>query len=243
MKKFQIVADPHGIHSDPVATAAAIRFARDFKPDIRVIAGDLWDFAAIRRGASPDEQAQSMQEDFEYGAQFADEFFRGGKQNVLMLGNHDVRAYDLRESRDGVRADLGAKMVQDIEYVARRNKAQLLPYDSRKGVFSIGHLNVVHGYHTGMSACAQHSRIYGNVVFGHVHSIDSYQTPGLAQKEARSIGCLCDLDMDYINRQTAKLRWAHGWVCGFVFDDGTYAIFQVRGINGKFYAPSGFNAY
>ncbi len=243
MKKFQIVSDPHGIHMDPVATSAAIRFAQDFKPDIRVIAGDLWDFAAIRRGASADEQGQSMQTDFECGSQFADEFFKGGKKNVLMLGNHDVRPYDLRESRDGVRKDLGVKMVSDIQYVARRNKAQLLPYDSRAGVFSIGHLNVVHGYHTGMSACAQHSRIYGNVVFGHVHSIDSYQTPGLAQKEARSIGCLCDLNMEYINRQTAKLRWAHGWACGFVFDDGTYAIYQVRGINGKFHAPTDFHAY
>lgn len=243
MKKFIIVSDIHGNHKDEKACNAALAFNKDFNADIRIIAGDLWEFSSIRKGASIDEQSSSMRDDFDAGAEFADAFFKGGKENHLMLGNHDVRVWDLAASTDGVKADLGHLMVEDIKKVAKRNKALLVPYDSRTGVVQIGHLNVVHGFHTGTSACASHSRIYGNVVFGHCHSIESYQTPGLKQQEARCIGCLCKLDPDYANRKTGKLRWAHGFVAGWVDNDGTYSLFQIRGINGKFYAPQNIKAY
>lgn len=243
MKRFTICSDIHGNLIDATASQACLSFVRAFKPEIRVIAGDLFDFAAIRKGASDDERAMSMRDDFDAGSAFAKAFFKGGAENHLMLGNHDVRPWDLAESVDGVKADLGRMMVSDIKRLATSCRAKLWPYDSREGVLEIGHLNVVHGYHTGVSACASHSRVYGNVVFGHVHSIESYQTPGLQQQEARAIGCLCSLNPDYANRRTGKLRWAHGWAAGHVFDDGTYSIFQVRGVNGKFHAPSSFKFY
>ncbi len=243
MKKFLICSDIHGSLMDKRATDACLAFTADFKPDIRVIAGDLWDFAAIRRGASEDERQLSMREDYEAGANFARAFFRHGKENHLMLGNHDVRPWDLLHSTDGVRRDLGVEMVSQIKGVAAQCRASLIPYDSREGVLEIGHLKVVHGYHTGMAACAAHSRIYGNVVFGHIHSIESFQTPGLNQQEARSIGCLCNLNPDYANRKTGKLRWAHGWGYGFLFNNGTYQIHQAREIEGKFYASNEVKAY
>ncbi len=87
---------------DKRATDACLAFTRDFRPEIRVIAGDLWDFAAIRKGASEDERAKSMRDDFASGAAFARNFFKGGKENHLMLGNHDVRIYDLMESTAGM---------------------------------------------------------------------------------------------------------------------------------------------
>lgn len=242
-KRFVIVSDIHGSIRDARACNAALDFTEDFNPEIRVIAGDLWDFAAIRKGAGEEDRATSMREDFEAGEAFAEGFFDGGTERHLMLGNHDVRPYDLALSPDAVRADLGGRMVKDIEGLARRCKAKLWPYDARTGVLELGHLNVVHGYHTGTSACAQHSRVYGNVVFGHIHSIESFQTPGLKQREARSIGCLCSLDPDYANRKTGKLKWAHGWAYGWLFPDGTYQLNQARNVEGSFYASLNFKAY
>lgn len=243
MKKFVIASDIHGSELNPEACGSLFAFMDDFKPDIRVIAGDLWDFAAIRNGASEEEKCQSMALDFEYGARFATVFFKGGSENHLMLGNHDVRIWDMMESTDGVKRDLAEKMVHDVEVLAKRNGADIIPYDSRNGVLSIGDLKVVHGYHTGASACAAHSRIYGNVVFGHIHSIESFQTPGLKQQEARSIGCLCNLNPHYANRKTGKLRWANGWAYGWVFEDGTYQIHQARSIGGKFHASTDIRPY
>jgi predicted phosphodiesterase len=242
-KKFVIVSDIHGSMMDERACKAALSFTKDFKPDVKVIAGDLWDFSAIRKGASEDEKQLSMRDDFDAGATFANSFFSGGGEKHLMLGNHDVRAHDLRFSPCAVKKDLGMMMVRDINQVAHRNNAKIWDYDARTGVLDLGHLRVVHGFHTGMSACAAHSRIYGNVVFGHIHSIESFQTPGLEQREARSIGCLCSLNPDYANRKTGKLRWSHGWGFGWLFSDGTYQINQARNVEGDFYAPTEIKKY
>lgn len=228
---------------DKPACKAALTFTRAFKPDICVIAGDLWNFGAIRKGAGEDERSESMQDDFLAGARFAQSFFGVKSENHLMLGNHDVRVWDMAASPDAVKRDLANRMILDIEGVAKTNKAKLWPYDARSGVLELGHLKVVHGYHTGLYACATHSRIYGNVVFGHVHSIESYQIPGLEQREARAIGCLCQLDQDYINRKTAKLRWAHGWAYGWLFADGTYQLHQARSVEGRFYASKTIEAF
>lgn len=241
--RFQVVSDIHGIEMDEAACASTIAFTKEFKPQKRVIAGDLWNFEAIRKGAAAEERAISMRQDFEMGRDFAREFFAGGEENHLMLGNHDVRVLDLAESTDSVRADLGRRMYDDIKALAREQNAKLWPYDSREGVMEIGYLKVVHGYHTGASACASHSRIYGNVIFGHVHSIESFQTPGLKQQEARAIGCLCQLNPPYANRKTGKLRWAHGFAYGWLFSDGTYQLHQARSVEGKFYASTDIKAY
>lgn len=242
-RKFVIAPDVHGGIQDPRACRAILDFTKDFKPDVRVINGDLWDFAAIRKGASEDERAISMKDDFDAGATFANTFFKGAGEKHLMLGNHDIRVWDLMHATDAVRRRLGEKMVDDVKGVARLNGAKLWDYDARTGVLDLGHLRVVHGYHTGASACAHHSRIYGNVVFGHIHSIESYQTPGLKQQEARSIGCLCSLNPDYANRKTGKLKWAHGWAYGWLFNDGTYQINQARNVEGSFHASLESKAY
>lgn len=241
--KFLVASDIHGSEKSERATEACLAFTDDFKPDIRVIAGDLWDFASIRKGAGEDERKLSMRDDFEAGADFARRFFRGGKKNHLMLGNHDVRVWDLLESTDGAKVDCAQMMIDSIKALAAQCKAQLWPYDSRDGVLRLGQLNVVHGYHTGASACAHHSRIYGNVLFGHVHSIESFQTPGLKQQEARAIGCLCNLNPAYANRKTGKLRWANGWAYGFMFSDGTYQLHQTREIEGKYHASTEVKSY
>lgn len=243
MKRFIIVSDIHGNQQDERAANAAIAFTKEFKPEIRVIAGDLWDFAAIRHGASPEDRALSMADDFEAGCSFAKRFFAGGKENHLMYGNHDIRALEMAQSSDGVKRDLGDRMVKDMRALATACRAATYPYDARYGVMTIGHLSVVHGFHTGAAAAATHARIYGNVVYGHAHSIESWQSPGLHQREARCIGCLCKLDMDYAATKTGKLRWANGWAYGWVFPDGTYHINQVRGINGRFIAPTGLKEF
>jgi predicted phosphodiesterase len=239
IKRFVIVSDIHGSQADPRATAAALAFTKYYKPEIRVIAGDLWDFPALRAGADDNDRSVSMAEDYEAGRQFAREFYRGGKENHFLHGNHDMpRVERLMGSPDAVKRDLGERMATDIGNTMRECNAKTYPYDARHGVLNIGHLKVVHGFHTGAGAAATHSRIYGNVVYGHAHSIETYQTPGLNQQEARCIGCLCRLDMDYTNHKTGKLRWAHGWAAGWVFPDGTYQINQIRGVNGKFHAAT-----
>lgn len=242
-RRFIIAPDVHGIEQDEKSCHSLLEFARDFRPDIAVQNGDLFDFAALRRGADADERQSTLDEDYDAGTDFADRFFGLAKERHLLLGNHDKRIYDLLDSCDGRLKTLGRQCIEKFEKWADKKKARLYPYDARTGVLQLGHLAVVHGFFTGANACASHSRVYGNCVFGHVHSIESYQTPGLKQQEARAIGCLCKLDMPYINHKTAKLRWANGFAYGFLYPDDTYTLFQARKINDCFHVATEFNVF
>ena len=216
---------------DEKACASLHAFVKDFKPDIRIIAGDLWDFRNLRKGASDDEKASSLQDDWEAGIDFANKFFTGGKENVFMLGNHDTRLWDFSRSATGLLRDYANDGIRRVQNYTKKWNCNLLPYDSAKGIYRLGELNVVHGYFAGANATQQHARVYGNCVHGHTHDICVFAIPSLEPKEARSIGCMCKRDMEYCNAKTAKLRWSNGWAYGWVFQNGMYDLHQAREIN------------
>lgn len=241
--RFVVASDPHGDMADRNSVSALWDFMADWKPTVRIHAGDNYDFRNLRKGASDDEKAASLEDDWGMGNEFLRTFFDGGKESVFLRGNHDERIYDFRGSATGVLRDYASDGCKRLEATVKKCKAKMLPYDSALGVYKLGRLAVVHGYHAGMSACRQHAAIYRNCLFGHVHTIESAPVAALEPAEARSIGCLCIRDMDYINKKTGKLRWAQGWAYGLLFDDGTYQLFQTRNIGGKFYAADSVLTY
>ena len=86
-KKFLVAADNHGSLVCQDAKKVLLSFAETWKPDYRVHLGDLWDFSPLRRGASQEEKADGISDDFIQGLEFLDDF----KPNFLTLGNHDDR--------------------------------------------------------------------------------------------------------------------------------------------------------
>jgi len=53
-RRFVVIADNHGDMVDEVAGRALESFLSDFDPEVRVHAGDNWDFRNLRRGATDD---------------------------------------------------------------------------------------------------------------------------------------------------------------------------------------------
>lgn len=242
-RKFVAAADPHGDMQDPGAVGALMDFIKDWKPEVRAHLGDNWDLRNLRKGASDDEKAASLQDDWDMGNDFLRRFFDGGKENYFLRGNHDERIYDFSRSATGVLRDYANDGIKRIEATIKKCRAKMLPYDSADGVLRLGDLTAIHGYHAGMSAARMHAAVYTNCIFGHVHTIESAPVASLLPAEARCIGCLCKRDMDYINKKTGKLRWAQGWAYGLLFDDGSYQLFQTRNINGRFYAAENIITY
>lgn len=242
-ERFLLGSDNHGDESDEHSVKAILEFKKDFKPDIVVHLGDNWDFRNLRRGASDDEKAESLSEDWEAGSQFISAFLGGARKAYFLRGNHDERLWMFRESATGLLRDYAADGIKRVEGICRQLKAKMLPYDSALGVLKLGHLSLLHGYHAGINAASMHARVYGNCVFGHVHSQEVSAVASLEPAEARSIGCLCNRDMNYINAKTGKLRWAQGWGYGFLFPDGTYQLFMTRKINGNFYTANEIKTY
>ncbi len=242
-ERFVVVSDNHGDMADAASVSGLWDFMADWKPTIRVHAGDNWDFRNLRKGASDEEKAASLGDDWNEGSEFLTKFFKNGRRNYFLRGNHDERIYDFANNATGLVRDYAQDGIKRIEALVKRCNATMLPYDSAHGVLDLGKLRVLHGYHAGVGACRSHAAIYGNCLFGHVHTIESAPVAALEPAEARSIGCLCKRDMDYINRKTGKLRWAQGWAFGLCYPNGEYALFQARNINGRFACASEVKHY
>lgn len=238
-----VVADSHGDMLDDKVAKALFAFMDDWKPEIRVHAGDAWDFRNLRRGASDDEKAASLVDDWDAGTEFLTKYFAGGKENWFLRGNHDERLWHFAGSATGLLRDYAQDGIKRVQQLMRKTKAVMLPYDAAHGVLRLGELRVVHGYHAGIGAARAHANVYRNVIFGHTHTIETSAIAALEPAEARSIGCLCVRDMDYVNAKTGKLRWGQGWASGILHDNGTYTLNQIRCIDGAFVAPVEFKTY
>lgn len=223
---FVSASDLHGDRKDDIAVKLFFRFVDDFKPKVRVFKGDIWDFRAIREGAAKDEKQHSMREDFKAGMKFIERY----QPNVITLGNHDQRLWDLVRkngvSRSGPLTDLAVELIEKFEKLTKKLGTIVLPYDKRKGVWSHNGLKFTHGFSQGKNAASEMASAYGNVLFGHIHAIDVASEPEHDQPRiARSVGCLCQLDMTYNRSQISTLRQQHGWAYG-AFIDRSYEVFQ-----------------
>lgn len=228
---FVFASDFHGDHHDPAAVKAFYKFCDLWKPKIRVFGGDLWDFRAIRKGASEDEKKDSMLRDYADGRQFLETF----RPDFYLRGNHCERLWDLSRADNGVLSDCAIRMANEIESDVKRLKCRMLPYHKREGVLRIGSLKMLHGYATGIYAARKHAMVYGSCLFGHIHSIDHVTLERAEKTMARAVGCLCKLDMTYNRSHVTTLRHAHGWAYGVVNEKtGNFHAWQAEQIGNKF---------
>lgn len=234
-KKFIAGFDLHGDMQDPNAVAKFFKFVDIWKPDIRVFGGDLIDFRPLRRGAGDSERAESMGDDVRMGMEFLDAFH----PQYFLEGNHDFRARDLAANGAGIAADHAGHLCAQIDDMCRSLKTQILPYHKRLGVLQIGHLKMLHGFHSGVYAARQTALIYGASLFGHSHTVDEHPIPGLERRVARCCGCLCRTDMDYNSRQPNSLRQSNGWAFGVLSEEtGIYHSWQAEKIGDVWMIPT-----
>lgn len=234
-KKFVAGFDIHGDRADKKAVSKFFQFIDQFKPDIRICGGDVWDFRALRRGASEEERRDSMAADYAAGKLFLQQF----KPNYLTLGNHCHRLWELAEADRGALSDYAQQGVDEIETWAVKAGCRILPYHKRLGVLQLGKLRIIHGFWSGLNADRQAAMTYGACLQGHVHTVSEFAIPGLERRVARSCGCLCQLDMDYNSRTPSSLRHAHGFAYGVIDSrTGLYHAWQAESIGGKWIVPS-----
>jgi hypothetical protein len=243
-QRFVVAADPHGDQQDPETRKALFSFIKDYNPQIRIHAGDNWDFRNLRRGASDDEKAASLVDDWDMGVDWMREFFDGGKTNHFLRGNHDERMWKFASNASGMLRDYANDGIKRIERVVAQSHATMLPHDSRLGVLRMGRIKVIHGFFAGVGAARKHGMVYGNCLFGHTHAVDLAPMESIDNPiESRGIGCCCKVDMDYNQHSANKLRHDNAWCYGLLFPDGSYQLFQTKKVNGSFYAAENIKQY
>jgi hypothetical protein len=239
-RRWIAIFDSHGdkIH-EPTARVVQ-EFMRVWKPTIRIHGGDAWDFRWLRKGAVEGELRELINDDMAAGM----ELMRWFKPTHFLRGNHDERLWDclLPNRDDGKIRALASLLIDEIAGCLPRN-CRMYPYDKRTGVMELGHLRVIHGYHSGITAAKQAAQIYGSVLMGHVHSVDQAPVPNLECVIGRACGCLCELDLGYNRAQANTLKHAHGFAYGLLHADGTYHVWQASPINGLWVMPTEFREY
>lgn len=234
-RKFVAGFDIHGDKQDAKANKVFFKFVKQYKPEIRICGGDLWDFRPLRTKASAEEKRESMQADYEAGKQWLEEL----KATHFVRGNHDERLWDLSIKNDGILSDYAKQAIDRICSLTRSLGCKMLPYDKREGVLRVGDLSVVHGFTTGIYAARNTALVYGNVICGHGHTIQHHSIPGITDRAGWMGGCLCQLSMDYNRAHLQSLSHRHGWIYGVIGSRGGFRVWQAEEDQGQWILPTG----
>lgn len=244
LRRFVIVGDNHGDEVNVELEAIFFDWLADYAPHIAIHSGDNWNFAALRRKATPEEKQQSLAPDVEDGKDFINRLFAKAQRKFFTRGNHDERIFSLaREAKDAAVSMLAGKLTHEIAELLRNHGATWKPYDSRLGVLDVDGIRVIHGYAAGVGAARRFGAIYGTCAFGHTHSMDIAPVEKYPEVSvAHGTGCLCRIDQPYNSPQPGKLRHENGWLYGHT--DGQRATyFQARYKDGKVYAAQTIKEY
>lgn len=241
-KKFVICSDIHGSHMHKPTVKALLKFVKEQQPHRIVIAGDVWDFGALRKGAGNGrtEKGQSLSEDWKLGVWFFKSMRDAAPKAEItfMRGNHDERLWDLfADENDGIKRDYAERGIQEVEALMAELKLDMFPYCKRKGVVKLGPLTVCHGFSGGLSAARVHASAYQSVAFGHTHAKGAYRFPALHQAIGINIGCCCELDLGYNRNQVGTLRQEHSWAYGIYNDSSFFYHLADEAPDGKFITP------
>ena len=221
--------------ADASTCAALWEFIKIYKPEIRVHGGDCFDLRCLRRKADDDERRDSMEADIDAGL----DFMRRLKPNVWLRGNHDERLWDLAKQGDGKLRQLAGLLIDRV-IDSIGDTVEIKPYHKREGVYRIGSLKIIHGYHSGLTAARQAGLIWGNVAMGHVHRFSTAPIPGLERRNGRTVGCMCKPDMDYNRASANTLDHENGWLYGLVWPNGDYLAYEARRFADRWIFPSEF---
>lgn len=238
-KKFVVCGDSHGSLVCEKSKKKFLDFVDDWKPHHRIHLGDLWDFSPLRKGASQEEKADGIADDYVAGIEFLDEY----KPHFLTLGNHDDRIWmHSTHCADGVMRERCSQLAEASENEFKKRKIQWVPYHvSRYLQMPEGGPKLIHGFRATMYPAKAHFENWGPSICGHVHKPDTYIARHIDGQASYSVGCLADISrMSYADRTPAKLAWRRGWLYGMIHSKtGAWNAWHVIEEGGQWISPMG----
>jgi len=238
-KKFIVGTDNHGELACPIALKKFFDFCDDWKPDYRIHLGDNWDFSAIRNGASPEEKAHGIADDFNAGMDFLEKY----KPHFLTLGNHDDRIWQhTTKMADGILRERCQELATAAERRFKQLRIKYVTY-SVDNYITLPHTNckLIHGFLSSKHPASAHFAVWNSVMHGHDHTPDEYTARNIDKGQAISVGCLADIQqMYYSQRQAARLGHRQGFAYGYInTKTGDWRAWNIKNENGTWLSPMG----
>jgi predicted phosphodiesterase len=224
--------DTHGDKAHAPSLDVFWQFLKWWKPEQRIHLGDAFDFRWLRRSASDEEKAESVEADFEAGIDLLARY----QPTHFLWGNHDMRLRDLLDSQSGAARQLASAWLDRIDVTLKG--ARQYPYNKRTGVMTLGRMKFIHGYAHGIGSVRKQAMLYGDVVMGHTHHIEQATVERHPLSTGYAAGCLCELDMDYNRANLGTLRQRHGFAYGVLYPSGEVDVWLARETDGLWVLPS-----
>jgi hypothetical protein len=238
-KKFIVGTDNHGELGCPIAIKKFLDFCDDWKPHYKIHLGDAFDFACLRRGASQEDKADGVSEDFHAGMTFLEAY----RPHFLTLGNHDDRIWmNTVKCGDGILRERCQELAAASERRFKQLKIKWIPYEVDEYIkLPDTNCKLVHGFPSSKHPAAAHHQYWGDCIAGHVHKPDEYTARHIDRGQAFTVGCLADIkQMTYANRHPAKLGWRQGWLYGYInTKTGKWNAWNVKNDQGTWLSPMG----
>jgi len=216
--KFCLITDTHGDKINTECADAFLGFCEDFKPDIRIHGGDYMDCRPLRGGASDEEKSEGMQADFDA----MESFMLRYRPNRILDGNHDARLKNLAKNGSGIMREWAKDGVEKLRQLFEFLECPVQPYTVWKNPYRLGPLTFIHGFTYGMNPLPQPMAAFGNVIMGHVHYSSHVSRFGY---EGWTVGCGCDVNLEYNATRLTALAQTNGWISGEVnLATGSYRV-------------------
>ncbi len=225
----------HGHLACPKALRAVLTFRDKFRPDYTAHLGDFVDVAALRSGAagSKDETA-----DIDYDLKCGTNFLERLEPNTIFFGNHDDRLERLQNHPKAVVAYCAGKIMGEINDLAGKLKANIVPYGIHCGWRPLGNYLLGHGYNYGEAAIRDHAESVGNCVIAHLHRTGEERGRRLEGATGYCVGTLADIpSLEYAKTRRATLKWNMGFAWGEYCDSATVVNIARRADNGDWRLP------
>ena len=234
-RRVLILSDIHIPFHDVDSIEAAVDWARRERgvTDI-LINGDLCDFYQLS-SFTRDPRERSVAEELTMAAELVGELARAfkGAEVHLKLGNHEQRFTRYIQTKA---PDLTGLDALTLEAVFRNAVPDVHIVEDWR-VIKLGKLVVVHGHEVGRGSGGQHpakwlqAKAQRSSLCGHFHRTDEWTTKdALGQvRTSWSVGCLCNLEPDYLPRN----QWNHGAALVDVDKAGEFHVHNVRISGGR----------
>lgn len=234
--KVGCISDIHYPYQDQKAEDIALAFMTDYKPDILVWNGDIFDFYAVSSYEKDVKKKMNIQDEIDHGYSRMKTWVNelGPKtKHYFRMGNHEARLSKMTVKLAPALSALRSLNLEDNLDL----KALGVKYIPDHKDLYIGNLLFIHGSvvrkHGGNSARGHYEQYGCSVIMGHTHRLavaykrNKYGTHTLIEN-----GTLCDFDVEYAQFPD----WQHGFTT-INFDGDDFSVSQHPIINYKLITP------
>jgi predicted phosphodiesterase len=230
--KVACLSDIHYPYQDEKAEEIALAFMTDYKPDVIVWNGDIFDFYAVSQYEKSISKKMDIQEEIDYGVRRIQLWTKelGAKtKHYFREGNHENRLSRLITSKAPALAALrSTKLEENVDF-----KSLGIRFIPDHQDLYIGNMLFVHGTivrrQGGASARGHFDQFGCSVIMGHTHRLAvSYKRNKNGTHAMVENGTLSDFDVEYCKFPD----WQHGFTT-MEFDGDDFTVMQHPIINYK----------